>query len=396
MTSPRRPAALVTALLVMPLTLAACGGDGGVPSDAVIKIGSDTIAKATFDHAFRVAVKNQATQAGATGAAAVPDPPNFTRCIAQKRATAAKPAKGQPQPTAATFKAQCQQEYSALREQTMQSLISSAWIEGEAADRGVKLSDAEVKRDFDKQRAQNFPTDAGYLKYLKQSGSNQEDLLYNIKIQELTDKLHAKVSQGADKVTSAQVASYYNKNKRAFATGESRDYRVVLSKTTAKAEQVKAMLSRGQSWKTVAAKYSLDKGTSASGGLLPAVPKGQMVKSLDEATFSAKEGVIGGPVKTPAGYIIFMVEKITPARQQSLKETAASIKQQLISQQKQTKLDAFDKDFQKKWKDRTECQKGYAVPSCKNAPKVKPTSAVPSGTATTGAGSASGGATTNK
>jgi foldase protein PrsA len=389
------------AFFVLPLALSACGGDGGVPGNAVVKIGPDTIKKTAFDHWLEVSAKQQAQQTGTAATVSIPDAPNFTKCIAQKKKTAPKPAKGQPNPTDATFKAQCQQEYTTLRDQAMQFLISSAWIEGESADRGVKISDADLKKDFDKQRIQSFPQDKDYQNFLKQTGYDQEDLLYRIKIQDLSNKLRTKILEGTDKVSSAQIANYYNKNKSKFAVPEKRDIRIVLTKTEDKAKQAKSALDSGQSWKSVASKYSIDQGTRDNGGLLAAVPKGQQEKALDDATFSAKKGQIGGPIKTQFGYYVFEVDKITAGQQQSLKQSEASIKQLLISQQQQTKLDAFVKDFQKKWKDRTECQKGYATQDCHNAPKQQPTTAAPSGTATTGtpttgAGSSSGGTTTNK
>jgi foldase protein PrsA len=368
MTSPRRYAALLGAFFVLPLALSACG-DSGVPGNAVVDIGGDPIKTSTFDHWFKVAATTQQQQTGATGAAAVPDPPNFTQCIANKKKTAAKPAKGQPNPTDATYKKQCQQEYNSLRDSVMQFLITSAWIEGESHDRGVKVSDTDVKKDFDKQRQQSFPKDKDYLAFLKSSGYVQEDLLYRIKVQDLTNKLRTKILEGTDKVSSAQIADYYNKNKSRFSVPEKRDLRIVLTKTEAQANKAKAALEAGQSWKTVASKYSIDQGTRDNGGLLAAVPKGQQEKALDDATFSATKGKVGGPVKTQFGYYVFEVTKVTPGSQQSLDQSKDSIKQLLVSQQQQKKIDAFSKEFQKKWKDRTDCRKGYVTDDCKNAPK---------------------------
>jgi foldase protein PrsA len=369
MTSPRRYLALLGAFFVLPLVLSACGG-GGVPGNAVVDIGGDPIKTTEFDHWLKVAATTQAQQSGATGAAAaVPDPPNYTKCVAAKKATATKPAKGQPTPTDATYKAQCKTQYEGLRDQVVQFLISSAWIEGESNDNGVKVSDTDVKKEFDKQRNQSFPKDKDYLNFLKTSGYVQEDLLYQIKIRQLSTKLRDKILKGSDKVTDAQIANYYNKNKDRFAVPEKRDIRIVLTKTAAKAEQAKKALDSGQSFKSVAAKYSIDQGTRDNGGLLPAVPKGQQEKALDDATFSAPQGKITGPVKTQFGYYVFQVAKITKGSQQSLDQSKASIKQLLVSQNQQKVLNDFVKKYQKKWKDRTDCRKGYVVADCKNAPK---------------------------
>src|SRR5918997_1438806 len=65
---------------------------------------------------------------------------------------------------------------------------------------------------------------------------------------------------------------------------------------------------------------------------------------------------------------------------QTLEQAKETIRQTLQSQNQQKALDKFVADFQKKWKERTECREGYVTQQCKNAPK--PT-ATPSQTAPT-------------
>jgi foldase protein PrsA len=76
-------------------------------------------------------------------------------------------------------------------------------------------------------------------------------------------------------------------------------------------------------------------------------------------------------VKTQFGYYVFEVSKVTPKSQQSLEEATPTIKQLLQQQGEQKTLNDFVKSFEKKWKDRTNCRKGYVVTMCKNAPKPK-------------------------
>jgi foldase protein PrsA len=382
MTSLRRLPALLGAFLVLSLVLAACGGDG-VPGHAVAKIGREPIKTSVFDHWFQAAAISAQQQTGVTDKPAIPKPPEFTACIANKKKVAVKPAKGQPKPTDATYKAQCEQEYTALRDQTMQFLISSAWTEGEATDRGVTMTDAEIKKIFDGQRLLSFRDDESYLGFLKSSGSSQEDLLYRVKIKSLSDKLSTKVLEGTDKVTDAQIANYYNKNKIRFTTPEQRDLKIVVTKTESQARKAKAALDSGQSFKSVVTKYSIDQATKVDGGVLTGVPKGQQVKSLDAPTFTAPIGEVRGPVKTQFGYYVFKVTKITPSKQQPLSTLKVSIKQLLISQRQQTALNTFTKAFPKKWKARTVCRKGFQIRDCSNAPKETATTTTQSSDTTT-------------
>jgi foldase protein PrsA len=361
----------VGAIAVPAAALTACGDS--VPGNAVARVGGDSITKTQFNHWMQVAaISSQGAVPGQKKtAAAVPQPPDFAACVANKQKTAPKPAKGQPKPTVAQFKAQCKQEYEGLRDQVLQFLISAQWIQGEASDQGVKVSDADVNKQFQQTKKQSFPKEKDYQKFLKDSGMSQDDILFRVRLDTLSNKLREKVTKGKDKVTDAQIAAYYNKNKQRFAQPERRDLRIVLTKTKDKADQARAAIQSGQAFKAVAKKFSIDQASKSQGGVLLAVAKVQQEKALDTAVFKAKKGQLVGPVKTQFGYYVFKVQKITPASQQSLKQAKETIKQLLASQNQQKALDTFVKDFRKKWKDKTNCRSGFVTQECKNAPKPK-------------------------
>ncbi|MCW2968587.1 MAG: peptidylprolyl isomerase [Solirubrobacteraceae bacterium] len=370
--------ALGAFFVALAVALTACGGGASIPGNAVAKVGDNAITKDTFNHWMKVAAISSAgstTPGAAAPSATVPDAPNFTACIASKKKSAPAPAKGQPKPTDATFKSQCSQEYEGLKQQVLQFLISSEWIQGEAASQNVKVSDADVQKQFLTTKKQSFPKEADFQKFLKTSGMTLTDIKFRVKLDALSNALRKKITNGKDKVSAAQISDYYNKNKSRFAQPERRDLRIVLTKTAATANQAKAALQSGGSWKAVAKKFSIDQASKNQGGVLLAVAKGQQEKALDTAVFAAKKGGLNGPVKTQFGFYIFTVTKITPATQQSLQAATATIKQLLASQNQQKALDAFVKGFQSKWKAKTNCRKGYVTQDCKNAPKTKTTTA---------------------
>jgi foldase protein PrsA len=209
-------------------------------------------------------------------------------------------------------------------------------------------------------------------------------VLYQQRIRELQNQITSKVTKGKDKVTDAQIEAYYNKNKSRFSTPERRDLRIVLTKDKAKAAQAKKALDSGQSWKSVAKKYSVDQASKSKGGALPGVAKGQQEPAFDKAIFAAKKGKLTGPIKTQFGWYVFEVGKVTPSKQQTLEESKTSIKQILASQNQQTALKKFGDDYRNRYKKETDCRKGYVVDDCKNAPKKKATTA-PAATSGSGA-----------
>jgi foldase protein PrsA len=346
--------------------LAGCGND--VPAGSVAKVGDATIKKAEFDKWLKSAAQGSAQG----GAAAVPDPPGFAKCVAAKSQQPAP--QGTTKPSNAALKTQCRQEYNQLKGDVMQFLIQAQWVQQEADDRGVKVSDQEVNGRLDEEKKRAFPGKNGekrYEAFLKTSGMSEADILYRFRLETLQQKLTQKVTEEKSKVTDADVKAYYDKNKKRFAQPERRDLNVVLTKGKAKADQAQKALESGQSFKAVAKKYSIDQASKSQGGKLPDVAEGQQEKAFNDAIFSAKKGKLVGPVKTQFGYYVFKVSKVTPASQQSFDQSKATIRNLLKSQRQQKALDKFIKDFRSRYKDKTTCADSYRVAECKNAPKSK-------------------------
>ena len=374
MLSKYRSLALCAFFVLPALLLSACGSD--VPGNSVAKVGDQSIRRSTFDHWMQIAAVSAAGQTATTGAAPkaqVPDSPSFTKCIAQKKATAGKPAKGQPEPTEAQLKGQCQQEYNQLRDQVLEFLIRGNWIEQETKKQNLKVSDKDVQKQIDAAVKQAFQNSGDFQKFLQRSGLTQADVFYQQRNQLLQQKLTEKVTKAKGAVTDAQIQQYYDKNKSKFSTPERRDLRIVLTKTKDKAAQARKALESGQSWADVTKKYSIDQASKAQGGKLAGVAKGQQEKALDDAIFKADKGKLVGPVKTQFGYYILEVSKIAAAKQQSLEQSKASIKQILTSDNQRKALDTFGKDYRNRWKAETACRKGYTTADCKNGPKTQAT-----------------------
>jgi foldase protein PrsA len=359
-----------------------------------VSVNGTPITTATFNHWMQVAAGSSAAST-AGQKAVVPDPPSFKACVAHLEATAPKPAKGQPKPTAATYKTQCEQQYTALKQQVLGFLISANWVIGEAEAKGVKVSDAEVKKQFNQIKSQQFPKEAEFQKFLSSSGQTVSDLLLRVKLDMLSQRIQQKVTKDAGKKPSEQeIKSYYEQHKSQYGQPERRNILIVLTKTQPQAEKAKQEIQSGKSFASVAKAVSIDPVSKAAGGSLPGVVKGQEQKALDEAVFKAKLNVLGGPIKTPFGYYLYEVKKTLPASQQQLATVKSSIQQQLTAQKQQKALSEFVKNFRKKWEGRTECRsdfsvkdcKGYKAPSTSTSPgtAVPQTSTPPTSTGSTG------------
>lgn len=344
------------------LAASGCGND--VPSDGVAKVGDAVIKKSEFDHWLKTAVAGQQQQGGP---ASVPDAPDFKKCVAAGQKQPA--AQGASKPPEKQLKAQCKMQYDQLKTDVMQFLIQAQWVEQEAGRQDVKVSDAEIKKQFQDQKKSSFRTDKAYQQFLKTSGLTEDDILFRVKLDALQNKLTQKVTNDKAKITNADIKTYYDKNKKRFAQPERRDLNVVVTKTKAKAKQAKSAIGGGQSFKSVAKKFSIDQASKSQGGKLPDVSKGQQDPAVSKAAFKAKKGKLEGPVKGQFGYYIFEVSKVKGATQQSEAQASDTIRNVLKSKRQQTALKKFIKDFRSRYKDQTNCADDFRVAECKNAPK---------------------------
>jgi len=341
-----------------------------VPSDAVVQVNGTPISQTTYKHWLAVASTSSASSPGAKPI--VPEPPDYTACVAHLQSIAPKPAKGQVPPSTAELKSECEQQYKALQQEVLGFLISASWVIGEGESLGVSVSDKEVEKEFEKIKSAQFHTPGEFEKFLATSGETVSDLLLRVKLNMLSSKIQQKIAKKKPDVSQAQIEKYYNENKSHLGTPEKRAVAIILTKTEAEALKAKHEIESGKSFASVAKAVSIDPTSKANGGLLVGVVPGEEEKALDTAIFSAKTNVLSGPVKTPFGYYIYEVKSTTPGNTPALAQEQATIKQQLTAQDQQEALAKFVKEFKKKWMEKTECAAGYSVTDCKGykAPKT--------------------------
>ncbi len=351
------------AFFVAAIGVSACGS--GVSGSDVATVAGNPISVAAFKHWMYVAAKGNASQSPGAPVIVPSDPPNFADCIAQVRKQIPTLAK-QPDKT---IKADCQQLYTSLSGQVMDFLIRASWYQADAHKQKINITDADVQKAFATAKKQQFPTAAAFSQFLTSSGQTMQDILFRVRVNQIYMKLLAKYHST---VTAAQIAAYYKAHPTQFGTAEKRDIRIVRATKQADAEAALKALKSGQSWDTVAKKYSVDTQTKNSGGLLKGVTKGQEEQALDTASFSAPVNKIQGVTHGQFGYYVFEVTKISPATQQSLAQATPLIKQ-ILGGQSQTKAQtAVDAKAKKDWLSQTKCQKLYAMADCAGykAPKT--------------------------
>jgi parvulin-like peptidyl-prolyl isomerase len=245
----------------------------------------------------------------------------------------------------------------------------------------VKVTNAEITKQFNTEKQAQFPTATQFNQFLSQYGYTVDDLMYRTKVQLIYNKL---IAQKAKPVTSAAIAAYYASHKSMFGKTASRNMRLVLAKTKSSADAAYAALKGGQSWSAVVKKYSIDSSTASTGGQLNNVTPNQEDAALNKAAFAAPLNKLVGPVQGQFGYYVLEITKINPGSQKTLAEATSQIKQTLTSQQQTAAQNAVDAQAKKNWLKQTKCRSAYAMADCAGykAPKTTSTTAT-TGTATT-------------
>lgn len=365
-----RLALVLGALFVVAIALAACGSSSeSIPSNAVAIVGEQPITMAEYQHGIATTAKG-AQQPGMPST--IPDPPSYTKCITALRKIS-KPAKGEPAPSNAAFKAQCKTQYEQLMTQAVGTLIQDKWISGAGKENGISISSAEVQKLLQKTKKQSFKTKKAYQAFLKQSGMTSADVLERLRVQAISQKLEAKFQKTAresvKQVSNSQIKDYYEKHKHQYWVPETRDTEWIITDSQKRANEALNAVEGGMSWAKAVKKYSTAPETPTLNDI--AAPKHEHRFDL---VFKAKQGEIVGPTKDSFGWSIYHLTAIHKAYERPLKEVSEEIRQQLNGE-RESQISANLReelaDFQKSWKDKTNCREGYIVQLCKNAPAPK-------------------------
>jgi foldase protein PrsA len=120
-------------------------------------------------------------------------------------------------------------------------------------------------------------------------------------------------------------------------------------------------------------KYSTDAASKKQKGAVGDVKKADLPAEIAAPVFAGKKNTIIGPVTSGGQSYVFEVTKITPASEQTLAQATTAIKTQLQSTKQQAAITAFSKDYEKRWRAKTQCAADFKVSVCANGPAPTPT-----------------------
>ncbi len=260
-------------------------------------------------------------------------------------------------------------KYDELKETALGELLDSVWLQGQAEEMGIVVSDKEVAEELKKLKSQAFKTEKQYEEFLKEAHFTQADVNQRVKIQILSTKIQEQIGEEESVPGKGEIQDYYDAAKASqYTQEEKREARALTFKDKAEAEKAKQELEKDDStknWEKLAAS-STNPSAKKTGGLINDTAEGTTPEPLHAELFAASQGQVEGLLSTNTGYEVYEVLKITPEKVQSLEEVKSQISTQLAEQNKQQVFAAFVRNYTSRWKSRTFCASGYTIERCSN------------------------------
>jgi foldase protein PrsA len=247
----------------------------------------------------------------------VPDAPRYVKCVARLKAQA-------PESPSYALEEECRQRYEELRQRALGLAISAEWLIGEATERGLRPSGADLAA----------------------------------KAHSAESKLRGLLLGREARIGPAQVAAYYEQNAVQFGRPEKRDIDIVERIPTKRAAQavLHATKRRGDLHQ-VAIHEEFEQEDLAN--VAPAK------RAILRAIFAATPHTVVGPLPLNKKWCFFEVTSVLPRAVKPLAQVEGSIERRLAAERQRATLADFISAWRKKWIARTTCRPGYVVQKCR-------------------------------
>ena len=146
------------------------------------------------------------------------------------------------------------------------------------------------------------------------------------------------------KISEQEVVEAFEKNKETlFNAYDEVTISHILVKTEKEANQVYSQLAKGQNFKNLAKKKSIDEGTAENGGRIPGKFNEKNInKEFSKPIFSLKsKGKFTKPVKSDTGYHIFRLDDKSKVKAKKYEEVKDFIKNQIFISKRNQEISTF-------------------------------------------------------
>lgn len=230
-----------------------------------------------------------------------------------------------------------------LRLKELSTLIRRQLLVAGGKDRGLALPLAEARRQVAAMEKQLGPEE--YLKSLKARGWTKKDHERVLAETLLAEKAYERFILNPSAVSEEEIVAFFKANQSRFQWPEALHLQHILlkapptadaktwDKREKEAQNLLKRLQKGEDFATLAAQFS-DDPYRVKGGDLGWVHRGRLVDPLETAVWSARVGVLVGPVRSSQGFHLVKVLERRMSRPMTLEEARPLIQRELAEKKR--------------------------------------------------------------
>ena len=211
--------------------------------------------------------------------------------------------------------------------EVLDTLITNKIVELEAEKEGVTVSDETIQAEYD-ELVESYGGADVIQSVFDSYGLTEESVKENIRMYQLTKAVVAKSIELSDE----EVEQYFEDNKDLYGQEEQVVASHILLEDEETAKEVLAKIEAGEDFEELANSYSTDEETSANGGDLGYISRGEMDESFEEEAFSLEKGAVSDVVQTSEGYHIIKVTDKVPAEEAKLEDVKDEVYEDLLEE----------------------------------------------------------------
>jgi peptidyl-prolyl cis-trans isomerase C len=246
---------------------------------------------------------------------------------------------------------QVEQLQTQLRTQIQEEFVVRVLLEAASEEREIKIEESAIDDEIERVKG-SLPPSMSYEQLLAMQGVDEAGFRDRVRLQLGLNEILDQELKDQSGVPEEEIADFFEQQKDRMSVPATAHARHILitfdaeddedakdSKRKQLAEIRKKILD-GADFAELA-KSESDCPSSAKGGDLGTFPRGQMVPSFEEATFSQPVGEVGEIVETQFGYHLIEVIEQNEAQVRTLEDVRGEIETYLQSQKRSTVLQTY-------------------------------------------------------
>ena len=147
------------------------------------------------------------------------------------------------------------------------------------------------------------------------------------------------------KVEEKEVEEYFKAHPDEFS-GDTVHLRHIVVQNEDEAKDIKARLTKNESFDDLAKKYSQDSATAAKGGDLGFLSREQVLPEFARVAFSLKPGEVSDPVRTPFGFHVIKLVERKKGQPASLDQVKGQLLRRLTEERQSQRFQAWMKELE--------------------------------------------------